>query len=179
MKRILFLLIASGMILTMGNACKGSYGKKVKEPFTGSSYESNKKYFRSVGKGQSEKENIASGKADIDAKREMAGQVNTTIKTVVDQYMTETENLNASDIAEKFQSLAREVMATDLYDLRKIGEKKYHDGKTYTVFIAYEIHKKQMFKFMKQQAKADKRLSEAERKKIEEMIDKQLEQLED
>ena len=50
-------------------------GEKVKEPFSGNKYESNNRYFRAVGKGQSSRDNIAEGKADIEAKRELAQQV--------------------------------------------------------------------------------------------------------
>ena len=61
-------------------------GQKVKEPFQGSSYESNNRFFRAVGKGQSSADNVALGKADIEAKAQLAGLVNTTVKQVADQY---------------------------------------------------------------------------------------------
>ena len=158
-------------------ACSsGTLGKKVKEPFTGNAYESNNRFFRSSGKGESSQDNIAKGKADIDAKAELAGQINTTMKQVADQYLGQTENQNAADVADKFQSLVRQVMNTDMADLRKIGEKKYFNEKEskYTVFIAYEIKKNAMFRYMKKQAKVDQTVDERQREVIEKIIDEEL-----
>lgn len=158
----------------------GPLGKKVKEPFRGNAYESNHRFFRATGKGESVKDNIARGKADIEAKAQLAGQVNTTMKQVADQYLGQTENAEAADVADKFQSLVREVMNTDLADLRKIGEQKYFNEKenSYTVFIAYEIRKNAMLRFMKKQARVDKTINERQRALIEKIIDEELEKAE-
>ena len=160
------------------SACSDSpLGRKVKEPFRGNAYESNNRFFRATGKGESVKDNIAKGKADIEAKSLLAGQVNTTMKEVADQYLGQTENADAADVADKFQSLVREVMSTDLADLRKVGEQKYFDEKDqkYTVFIAYEIKKNAMLRFMKKQAKVDKTVNERQRALIEKIIDEEIE----
>jgi hypothetical protein len=155
-------------------------GKKVKEPFQGNAYESNNRFFRGTGKGESSQDNIARGKADIEAKSVLAGQVNTTMKQVADQYLGQTENADAADVADKFQSLVRQVMNTDIADLRKIGEQKYFNQKEnkYTVFIAYEIRKNAMLRFMKKQAKVDKTIDERQRAIIEKIIDEEIEKAE-
>ncbi len=151
------------------------YGTRVKEPFSGNAYESNNRFFRATGKGESSSENIARGKADIEAKTFLAGQVNTTMKQVADNYMGQTENERGADVAEKFQSLARQVMDTDMADLRKVGEKKYFNEKEkkYTVFIAYEIKKNAMFRFMKNQAKLDNTINEKQQELIQKILDEQ------
>src|SRR5260221_14780963 len=105
------------------------FGQRVKEPFRGSAYESNNRFFRGTGKGESSSDNIARGKADIEAKTILAGQVNTTMKQVADQYLGQTQNDRAADVADKFQTLSREVMNISLADLRKISEQKYFDKK--------------------------------------------------
>ena len=169
------ILIIAVIILS---ACSESQlGKKVKEPFRGNAYESNSRFFRATGKGESVKDNIARGKADIEAKSLLAGQVNTTMKQVADQYLGQTENADAADVADKFQSLVREVMSTEIADLRKIGEQKYFDEKDrkYTVFIAYEIKKNAMLRFLKKQAKVDKTVNERQRALIEKIIDEEIE----
>ena len=168
------IILAAVMLLT---ACaQGPMGKKVKEPFRGNAYESNNRFFRATGKGESVKDNIARGKADIEAKAMLAGQVNTTMKQVADQYLGQTENAEAADVADKFQSLVREVMNTDIADLRKVGEQKYFDEKDgkYTVFIAYEIKKNAMLRFLKKQAKVDKTVNERQRAIIEKIIDEEI-----
>lgn len=161
--------------------CASIFGEKVREPFTGSAYQSNNRFWRASGKGQSSQDNIARGKADIDAKAQLAGQVNTTMKQVADQYLGQTENESAADVADKFQSLVRQVMNTDMADLRKMDEKKYYDKKKneYTVFIAYEIKKNAMLRFMKKQAKVDQKIDERQRAVIEKIIDEELAKTED
>src|SRR5918994_2110792 len=111
-----FILV--GILLVM--ACSQSpMGKKVREPFRGNAYESNNRFFRATGKGESSQDNIARGKADIEAKAMLASQVNVTMKQVADQYLGQTENAEAADVADKFQSLVRQVMNTEIADLRK------------------------------------------------------------
>lgn len=153
---------------------KSPMGDKVKEPFSGSQYESNNRFFRAVGKATSSKDNIARNRADIDAKGRIAGQVETNIRRVADDYIAETGNANGSEIAEKFQSLTREVMNTQIADLRLIGEEKYFNGTEYTAFVAYEIKKNAMFRFMKKQARTDAKIDKQTLKAIEEILDAQI-----
>jgi hypothetical protein len=164
-------------VLLVAAACaSGVMGKRVREPFQGNAYESNNRFFRGTGKGQSSQDNIARAKADLEAKAQLAGQVNTTVKQVADQYLGQTENAGAADVADKFQSLVRQVMNTSIADLRKIGEKKYYDDKTqeYTVFVAYEIKKNAMFRFLKKQAKTDQTIDERQREVIEKIVDEEI-----
>jgi hypothetical protein len=164
------------LIFFLASCASSPFGKKVKEPFQGNAYESNNRFFRGTGKGTSSQDNIARSKADLEAKAQVAGQVNTTIKQVADQYLGQTENEKAADVADKFQSLVRQVMNTSISDLRKIGEKKYYNDKAkeYTVFIAYEIKKNAMFRFLKKQAKTDQTIDERQRDVIEKIIDEEI-----
>lgn len=162
--------------LTALSCSSGVLGKKVKEPFQGNAYESNNRWWRGTGKGSSSQDNIARSKADIEAKAQLAGQVNTTMKQVADQYLGQTENQSAADVADKFQSLVRQTMNTNISDLRKMGEEKFYneEKKEYTVFIAYEVKKNAMLRFMKKQAKVDQTIDERQRKVIEEIIDEEI-----
>jgi hypothetical protein len=167
-------------LIVLGACSSGVLGKKVNEPFMGNAYESNNRFWRGTGKGSSSQDNIARSKADLDAKAQLAGQVNTTMKQVADQYLGQTENANAADVADKFQSLVRQIMNTNIADLRKMGEKKFYNEKTneYTVFMAYEIKKNAMLRFMKKQAKVDQTIDERQRAVIEEIIDEEISRLE-
>ena len=175
MKTLNTIAIGLCVVLWMGCA-SGPLGQKVKEPFRGNAYESNNRFFRATGKGVSSQDNIARGKADIEAKAHLAGQVNTTMKQVADQYLGQTENEKGADVADKFQSLVRQVMNTNIADLRKMGEQKYYNDKTkeYSVFIAYEIKKNAMLRFMKKQAQVDKTIDERQREVIEKIIDEEI-----
>ena len=162
--------------LVLSSCANSPFRKKVSEPFSGSPYESNNRFFRASGKGESSSDNIARGKADIEAKTYLAGQVNTTMKQVADNYQGQTENEKGADVAEKFQSLAREVMNTDLADIRKVGEKKFYDEKEkkYTVFVAYEIKKNAMFRFIKKQARINQKIDERQMAIIDQILDEQI-----
>ncbi len=163
--------------LAILSACAaGPFGSKVKEPFQGSSYQSNNRFFRGTGKGESSSDNIARSKADLEAKTQLAGQVNTTIKQVSDQYLGQAQNERAADVADKFQSLVREVMNTRIANLRKIGEEKYFNKaeNKYTVYIAYEINKTDMFNFLKKQALVNKTIDERQQEVIQKVLDEEL-----
>jgi hypothetical protein len=172
----LFRILLPLVVLVVAACSSGVLGKKVREPFQGNAYESNNRFWRGTGKGSSSQDNIARGKADIDAKAQLAGQVNTTMKQVADQYLGQTENAQAADVADKFQSLVRQIMNTNISDLRKMDEKKYfnQEKNEYTVFIAYEIKKNAMLRFMKKQAKVDETVNELQRDLIEKIIDEEL-----
>ena len=173
-------LIYFAILAALASCASSPFGRKVREPFQGSAYESNNRFFRASGKGESSADNIARGKADIEAKAQLAGQVNTTMKQVADQYLGQTENERAADVADKFQSLVRQVMDTDIADLRKIGEEKYFDKKAnkYTVFMAYEIKKNAMFRFMKKQARVDQNINERQQDLIQRILDQELKKTE-
>lgn len=180
MKKTIFLSLFVYAALALAS-CKSNapMGDRIKEPMTGSKYESNDRYFRAVGKADSQDENIAKSKADLQAKKELAQQVGTRMKVVTDQYLHENATSADSEINDKFQSLIREVTNTEIADLRKIDEAKFlnNEGR-FTVYIAYEIHKRDMYRFMKRQAKLDARLNESERKAIETIIDEELSKVE-
>ena len=175
-------LVILALALFMLPACKSSSpaGEKVKMPFTGSKYESTNRFFRGTGTGVSVKQNIARSKADLDAKNQLAAQAGTNIRAVADQYLGQTENAEAAEVADKFQSLVREVMKTEMADLRKFDEEvRFNEtSKDYTVYVAYEIKKNAMFRFMKKQAKADDKIDAITQKKIDEILDKEIEKAE-
>lgn len=177
-KNSLFLIFLGFSLFTLHSCQTSNYGEKVKEPFSGSKYESNNRWFRAVGKGTSQKDNIAKSKADMAVKTELAGQIETRIKLVADQHFDETGLGDNSEMSEKFASLSRQIVNTQIADLRKIGEEKFIKDGVYTVFLAYEIKKAAMFRFMKKQLKMDKKLSKLERENMEAMLDAEIKRLE-
>ena len=108
----------------------------------------------------------------------MASQVESTMKGIADEYMSQSETSSAGEVYEKFQSLTREVMNTTMVDLRKVDQKKYIKDDVYTVFVLYEIKKKDMFNFMKKQAKTQKYVDKKTKDLIEKMIEDELKELE-
>lgn len=178
MNRIFWIFLLP-MAFLLTNCSNKQLGERVSEPFSGNKYQSNNRFFRAVGKGSSTRDNIAAGKADIEAKRILAQQVQTNVKVVTDQYIADTQTANGSEVNDKFQSLAREVTNTQISDLRKIGEEKYLKDGEFTVYIAYEIRKARMFRFLKKMAKTDNRIDAQTRAIIEEILDREIAKLEE
>lgn len=176
----LFSLSLLSLVIVLGTSCSSKVGTQVKEPFSGKAYTSNAKYFRAVGKGVSTKDQVAASKADMDAHKELAQQVETSIQVVSDAYSQDVQGANVNEAIERFESLAREITSTTIADLRKIGEKKFvqEDG-NYAVFVAYEIKKSAMFKFMKKLAKQKTYIDPLVRTQIVKMCDEEIERLEE
>ena len=116
----------------------------------------------------------------MDAHKELAQQVETSIQVVSDAYSQDVQGANVNEAIERFESLAREITSTTIADLRKIGEKKFvqEDG-NYAVFVAYEIKKSAMFKFMKKLAKQKTYIDPLVRTEIVKMCDEEIKRLEE
>ena len=180
MKNILksTLLLAIISLFTFSCSNSSSPGTKVKEPLSGSKYQSNGRYWRSVGNGTSSQQNIAKSKAISDAKKNLAGSIRSRMKVVSDQYLAETSNGEDSDLADKFQSLTREVVNQDIAELREIGNETYKtDEGKYLTYMAYEIKKREMWKFFKKDLKLKKKYDAQTIKLMEAMIDGEVKKL--
>ena len=179
MKKVIIGFLAIGLLTS---ACSTFNGNKViKTPFTGGSYESNRRFFRSVASGESVNLETAKSKAILTATQRLAASVQTEVKSVTENYQNE-RNIggNLGDFGERFQQLTREVMSTKIMGASIHGEKVFQQkDKTYQVWIAMELRKRELYKRLKQQAQLDKKLSDAQRKAVGEMIDKQIEDLDD
>ena len=141
---------------------------------------SDTRHFRGVGMGQSANLNIAKSKAELESRKVMAQQVRTTLQVVSDAYSSEINSGQAAETTESFQSLAREVTNTTIGDIRQMGQDiRQLEDQTYRVHIAAEIKKKAMFRFLKNKAKNDSKISELMRADMVRMLDREIEKLED
>ena len=143
---ILTLLIS---ILSIMIGCSGtkSYEQTTGEeefetPFNSAEYQSDNEFFRAKQSGKSP--DLATSKkiALQNAKSEIAGKIQTTIKNVTDQYTNQRSIGNKQEYENKFEELAREVVNQELVDVKIMEEKtfKAQDG-GYTYWIAIEISK--------------------------------------
>jgi len=179
MKNLIFGILA--LSLTFGACGTFNGNKAIKTPFRGGNYESNRRFFRSVASGESVNLETAKSKAILTANQRLASSVQTEIKSVTENYQNE-RNIggNLGDFGERFQQLTREVMSTKLMGASLHGEKVFQQkDKTYQVWVAMELRKRELYKRLKQQAQLDQKLSDAQRKAVSEMIDKQIEDLND
>ncbi len=180
MKSILVKSLGAVMVAVLLWSCSAAPGKKVNEPFTGSKYQTNNKYFRAKGNGQSNSQQVAKSKAMTNAKTNLAGSVRSNMKRVADAYIAETGNENASDLSDKFQSLSREIVNQEIGDIRTIGDQTYQqDDGTYKTYIALEAKKKSMYKWLKKWAELDKNTDEKTLEAYQKMLDKEIQRLEE
>jgi len=177
------IILSLSILMLVGQACNSSKNglTEIKTPFKGSSYESNRRFFRAVASGESINLETAKSKAMLTANQRMASSVQTEIKNVTENYQNERNaDGNLGDFGERFQQLTREVMATTLIGSNLINEKTFQKtDKTYQVWVAMELRKREMYKQLKQLAKEKNTLSDKEKKAIEKMLDKKIEELDD
>jgi hypothetical protein len=75
--------------------------------------------------------------------------------------------------------LAREVTNNTIGDIRQLGQDiRQLEDQTYRVHVAVEIKKKAMFRFLKNKARNDAKISELARAQMITMLDKEIERLE-
>lgn len=129
--------------------------------------------------GQSANLNIAKSKAELESRKALAQQVETNLKVVTDNYAQEMVGNQAIEAIERFETLAREVTNTTVGDIRDLGQDiRQLEDKTYRVYVAIEVKKKAMFKFLKDKAKNDSKISELVRAQMVLVLDKEIERLE-
>jgi septal ring factor EnvC (AmiA/AmiB activator) len=175
-----FSLVAALVLGTLQLAsCSSVAGTQVKTPFSGKKYMSDARYFRAVGMGQSGNLNIAKSKAELESRKALAQQVETNLKVVTDNYAQEMVGNQAAEAIERFETLAREVTNTTIGDIRQLGQDiRQMEDQSYVVHVAIEVKKKAMFKFLKDKAKNDTKISELVRAQMVMVLDKEIERLE-
>lgn len=160
-----FLAISVVSNTATAQSKKKIVGKKQKTPFCCKrKYKTNKKYFRSVGNGESKTENSSKMKALLNARKELAAQLEVTMKSVTDQYINEVTVGDESEFQSKFEDLTKQTIDETLlgvkqFDIRigtikkKIDKKKVVYWKTY---VAIEMHRKKFEEAMKKKMLSEK-----------------------
>lgn len=149
--------------------CKAKEKKKVPKgevevviPCSGSDFFTTSKVFRANSSGESMDMVTAKKKALTNARNELAQAINTTVKTVTDNYVNSREMNNKEEIEERFESLNREVVEQTLSGIKTICEKNVKTpDNTYKTYIALELSADELV------AKYNERLSKDERLKID------------
>jgi hypothetical protein len=131
-------------------------------PCSGSEFFTSKDAFRANSIGESQDQQTAKKKALANARNELAQAIQTTVKTVTDNYVNSREMNNKEDIEERFESLNREVVNQTLSGIRTICEKNMVTQQgTYKSYIAIELSADELV------TKYNERLSKDERLKID------------
>jgi hypothetical protein len=187
MKTSKLLLIPAIAVLSLAG-CKSKKPQTVQKetgaveisvPFSGKEFRSDNENFRAKQVGKSPDLATAKKIAFQNAKAEMAGNINSMVKRVTDQYTNQRTVGDAQEFENKFEELAREVVNLEMSNVREIGEKifKETDGK-YSYWIAIEANKKAVFDKLDQRISNDKKLQlDYDKQKFQQIFDAEMKKL--
>ena len=148
-------------------------------PLSGREYQSSKTHYRAKSSGKSINMATAKKIALNNAKQEVAGLINSTIKSVTDQYTNQRTKGTQSDFENKFETMTREVVNQKLYDVAIIGEKIYKqkDG-SFEYWVAIEIPKEAIIEGINNEMSKNTKLQiDYDKKKFEEIYDQEMENM--
>ncbi len=158
---------------------KENKSTEISIPFSTKEYFSDKETFRVKANGNSIDLATAKKIAMQNAKTELAGLVQSTIKKVTDQYTEQRTVNNQQDFNNKFEEMAREVTNQQLIDVKVIGEKLFKEqNNTYTFWIAIEANKQDVLNGIQKGVSSQKKLEQDyDKKKFEEIFNSEMEKL--
>jgi hypothetical protein len=136
--------------------------KEVIIPCSGPDFFTTSKVFKANSIGESMDQVTSKKKALTNARNELAQSIQTTVKTVTDNYTNSRSMNRKEELEQKFESLNREVVEQSLSGIRTICEKlvQTKDG-NYKTYIAIELSADDLVK------QYNERLSQDERLKID------------
>ncbi len=148
MKKITKLL---AMLLVLVSVASCGASKKAKKaavegdteiiiPCSGTEFTTDNKYFRANAMGISHSLEIASQKALTAARAKLAASIQTTVKTVTDNYISSYEDNASEEARSRYQSMIREVVNFQLNGTKVICQKtmKSTEGQ-YKCYVAIEL----------------------------------------
>ena len=163
--RLSYVVVAVAAVLIAG--CKGKEKtpageKEVMVPCSGPDYFTTAKVFRANSIGESMDQVTSKKKALTNARNELAQAINTTVKTVTDNYTNSRELNRKEELEQRFESLNREVVDQSLTGVRTICEKLVQTKEgNYKTYVAIELSADDLV------AKYNERLSKDDRLKID------------
>lgn len=135
MKKIISItlntLLICGVVSFSMTSCKSkkvvtpqNFGEvEIKTHCAGSEYQSTKKQFRFSAVGESIDQMTAKKKAMSEARAGLAAQINTRVKTVIDNYVKSGNYNNKEELMGNFEGMTREVVDQQLTGTTVICEK--------------------------------------------------------
>jgi hypothetical protein len=147
---------------------------------SGDEYFSDEEYFRANSIGESLDQATSKKKALSNAKADLAGFIETTLKATFDNYLKEVELNNTPELEERYEGLSREVVNQKLNGIRTICEKqtRTNDGK-YKTYLAIELAGDEIASMMNERLSKDAKLKiDYDYEKFKETFNKEMEDLE-
>lgn len=172
-KKVQILTIALVVVLIVG--CKSTKqvqekakplqetteAKRITVPLSDSKYKTNKENFRAVQSGKSSDLAMAKKIAILNAKTEMANNIQTTLKAVTEQYSGQRNIDDMQEFTAKMEENTRMVTNQQLNDVRIIGEEIFQEkDRSYTYWIAIEMNKKAVSDHLTKRIGSDAKLQQ-------------------
>ncbi len=109
-------------------------------PCSGEDYRSDGKYIRASSMGESQDMTLAKKKAKNNTLEELASKIETSLKSVADNYQNATGNTEGENISKRFETLTREIVDVQISNYKTACEKLTKTKKgTYRSYLSYEI----------------------------------------
>ena len=148
---------------------------------SGPEYQTNNEYFRANQVGESLDQAVSKKKALSNAKADLAGFIETTLKATFDNYVNTRELNNVEEVEERYEGLSREVVNQKLNGIKTICEKqtKTTEGK-YKTYIAIELAGDEIMSAMNQRLPSDAKLKiDYDYEKFKETFNEEMEKMEE
>lgn len=145
-------------------------------PCSGPEYMPDAEHFRASAMGLSNSQEIASQKAMTAARAKLAAAIQTTVKTVTDNYASSYEVGQQEEAKGRFQTLTREVVNQTLNGVKVICQKmmKSPDGQ-YKAYVAIELGGIDVVKAMNNKISNDDKLRvDFEYEKFKKVFDEEM-----
>jgi hypothetical protein len=126
---------------------------------SGPDFFSDNKFFRANSVAESQNQANSKRMALSNARAELAGQIETTVKSVIDNYIQDVTVGNRSEFNQRYEGLSREVINQRLSGTRVICEELMRTSAgLYKTYIAIELSGDDIVNAMNQRIAADDRL---------------------
>ncbi len=177
------MLVALAAVMIVGCKSKEKAPPKgeveVVVPCSGPDYFTTNKFFRANSIGESQDQVTSKKKALTNARNELAQAIQTTVKTVTDNYVNSREMNNREEVEERFETLNREVVDQTLSGIRTLCEKlmKTQQG-TYKTYVAIELSADELVSKYNERISQDERLKiDYDYEKFKETFEKEMEKM--
>ena len=185
MKHLLRSIAASSFVILLASCGSSKPAPpegevEINIPCSGPQYFSNDDYFRANASGESLDQMTAKKKALANAKQQLAGDIQTTIKAVADNYIKSSEFNNKEEALERFEQNSRSIIRQELRGIRQVCEKavRVSSSGKYKYYVAIELSGDKLFKSYSESLSKDQALKvDYNYEKFKETFDKEMEKL--
>ncbi len=184
MKKLNYVSLIVLVAVALMAGCKGKEKapageKEVVVPCSGPEFFTTSKFFRANSIGESQDQVTSKKKALTNARNELAQAINTTVKTVTDNYVNSREMNNKEQVEERFESLNREIVDQTLSGIVTKCEKLMKTGQgTYKTYVAIELSAEELVSKYNERLSTDDRLKiDYDYEKFKETFEKEMDKM--